>query len=55
MRDPDTPSHYMMKILNAFRRTSVPGMTEYEFYMPGFRNPILTSPTFSFEFYTYDV
>ena len=54
LRLPTTADHYKIRILNAFRRTSVPGKLEYKLTIPGLRNPIQTVPTFSFKFYTYD-
>ena len=54
LRNPNTPDHYTMRILNAFRRSKVPGGIEYSLTIPGMRNPIQTVPTFSFKFRTYD-
>lgn len=54
LRDAATPDHFTMRILNAFRRTSVSGKLEYALEIPGLRNPIQTVPTFSFKFRTYD-
>lgn len=54
LRDPDTPSHYTMRVENAFRRTSVEGKQEFSLEIPGLRNPIQTVPTNSFKFRTYD-
>lgn len=54
LRDPSTPERFTMKVLNAFRRTSVPGGQKYALEIPGLRNPIQTEPTFSFRFRTYD-
>ena len=43
-----------MRILNAFRRSSIDGENEFTLAVPGLRNPIKTVPTFSFRFRTYD-
>mgnify|MGYP000934258123 CR=1 FL=1 len=53
-RDPKTPDHFTMRVMNAFRLSSVPGQQEYALEIPGLRNPIKTVPTFSFRFRTYD-
>ena len=49
----DLPEYYTLKILNAFRRTSVLGENEFAFLLPGIRNPIHTKPTASFQFKTF--
>lgn len=54
LRDPATPDHFTMSVLNAFRRTSVPGGETYALEIPGLRNPLRKVPTFSFRFRTYD-
>ena len=40
LRDPNTPDVYTMRVLNAFRRSSIEGGLEYQLEVPGLRNPI---------------
>lgn len=54
LRDPLTPDHFTMRVLNAFRRNSVDGGQKYALEIPGLRNPIEPKPTLSFRFRTYD-
>ena len=54
LRDPLTPQYFTMRVMNAFRRNSVPGGSRYALSIPGLRNPIETEPTLSFRFRTYD-
>lgn len=55
LRDPNTPDHFTMRVLNAFRRTSVAGGSTFTLVIPGLRNPIQTVPTLSFRFKTFDI